>query len=97
MPAANLITAVLSGDADDNLEGLIAAVRERISVQGRVKFHSFKVGERVRLVGGPKYIQGALGTVTAKKQTNFVIDLDEPRGKFHRNVTCPPELLERVA
>lgn len=96
MDATEIIQSVFRGDADDNLNGIIAACHDRRKQAGKANFHALKVGDRVRLVGGQKYIQGAEGKVVRKNQTKLVVDLDEPRGKFHIGIVCPPELLEKV-
>lgn len=56
----------------------------------------FVAGDRVRVRGNvrPKYLQGATATVTRVNRSRVVIDFDTPQGRFHRNVTCPPAMLQ---
>ncbi len=96
MTTTEIVSAILNGEADGNLKGIVDATREREKYLGQSLFFTLKVGDRVRLTGGQKYLAGALATVTAKKQTKVVIDLDQPRGRFHRHISCPVSLVEKV-
>jgi hypothetical protein len=100
MNSFEIIKKIVAGDLDADLNGIFNAARERLAVvhhaEGRALFHTLKVGDRVRVIGGQKYLHGALGTVTEKRQTKVTIDLDERRGKYHTGIICPPGLLEKV-
>lgn len=96
MNLSEIITAILSGDADENLNGVIEACQERRKTSARALFHTLRPGDRVRLIGGQKYLRGVLATVTSKGTKNVVVDLDEPRGRYFKMVNCPVELLEKV-
>jgi hypothetical protein len=95
MDLQDIVNAIINGGADRNLRSVIDACREREKFLSRGLFHTLKVGDRVRLVRGQKYLQGVLATVVRKNQTKVVVNLDERRGRFHMGVTCPVELLER--
>lgn len=97
MDAYEIITAALTGDLDDNLDGIIAACIERRSTRSRSLFYILKIGDKVRYTTGrPLYLQGAVGTVVGKKQSKLVIDLDERRQKFFKGIVTPPGLLEKI-
>lgn len=100
MNSFEIIKHIVAGDLDADLEGIANAARERQRTtryaDGRALFHTLKVGDRVKVIGGQKYLHGALGTVKAKRQTKVTVDLDERRGKYHTGVVCPPQLLEKV-
>lgn len=96
MDIVTIVHAILDGNFDDELDSVIEAVRQRRADLARRTFITLKVGDRVRLIGGQQYLQGATGTVTQKKQKNVVIDLDTPRGRYHKNISCPVGLLERL-
>lgn len=98
MNPSEVITAALSGDLDDGLDGIIAACNERRVIVSRSLYHTLKVGDRVRFMNGrPKYMVGVEGTVVGKKQSKLVVDLDESRGRFNgKGVVCPPSCLEKL-
>jgi len=101
--AIEVSTAIVNGSLDDDLRALLSLINDRIKmnreIEGLTKFAALQVGDRVTLsaTARPKYLAGAKATVTNKKRTRVVIDLDSPAGRFHRNITAPPELLDLSA
>jgi hypothetical protein len=98
MNPSDVITAALSGDIDEGLDGIIAACGERKKVLSRSLYYTLNIGDRVRFVNGrPKYMIGVHGTVVGKKQSKLVVDLDETRGRFgSKGILCPPSCLEKL-
>lgn len=80
--STDIISQIIGGDADDNLEGILAAVKERRNALARVTYHSLKVGDKVTITGAQKYLEGCPATVVDKNRTKLVVALDEPRGRF---------------
>jgi hypothetical protein len=102
----DIIKAVLGGDADDNLDGVMDAVRDRQKLAGRAQFHELHSGDRVRLVNvRPRYLVGAPATIIEKKQTRISIKIDEEwldrnpqaKARWSGSVTAPANMLERVS
>lgn len=96
----SLIADIMAGHLDHELDAIIDAANARLrhkrQAEGITAFHALAVGDRVKVIGGQKYLRGALGTITAKRQSKVTIDLDTPRGRMHKGIVCPPELLEKV-
>lgn len=78
MNSTDIITAILSGDADDNLDGIISAARDRRGIKARAVFHTVKPGDKVRLQNlRPKYMEGCTAIVVSHNRTRVVVTLDE--------------------
>jgi hypothetical protein len=80
--STDIIGNIIGGDADDNLDGILAAVKERRNALARVTYHSLKVGDKVTISGAQKYLEGAPATVVDKNRTKLIIALDEARGRY---------------
>jgi len=94
-----VVSAIIDGDLDTELESLTNAISERTKLNNIKKAAMFKIGDRVRFVDGrPKYLVGLTAIIVKKKQKNFVVQFDEGQntGKYRGNVTCPPNLLEAI-
>ncbi|HUW00909.1 MAG TPA: hypothetical protein VMW08_01030 [Acidimicrobiales bacterium] len=78
----DILTAITNGAADENLDAVIATVKDRRQASARVTFNTLKVGDKVTISGAQKYLEGAPATVVEKKRTKVVIALDEPRGRM---------------
>lgn len=81
----------------DEVIALALARRKELSkLAGAAQFAALKVGDKVRIIptAKPKQLAGRTGVVTEKKITKVMIDLDRPVGQYHRNVVCPPDLLD---
>lgn len=97
MDYRELVESIKFGKLDEYLDGIALAVSERRkSMQPQI--WEFAMGERVRIksTAKPTYLRGAKATIKKINRTRIVIDFDEPQGRFHRNVTTPPHILERV-
>lgn len=100
-----VVSAIIDGDLDDDLESIESAIRSRSKLTSLKKAAMFKTGDKVRFVkGSPKYLLGLSAVIIRKKQKNFVIKFDEfdsegkpqYRGRFTGQVTCGPDLLEKI-
>jgi len=91
----DVATAILTGQFDDKLEPLTAAIRGRKEIQSRAMFYELKHGDRVMINhnANPKYLQGRMATVMTIRQKKVTVDLDNPVGRFHRGIICPPDML----
>ena len=86
----------LSGEFDEFLDGMIQTIQLR-KKEMRPKIWEFQVGDRIKMVNAnPKYLNGADGTVKKINRTKVVVDLDERRQRFFRNITTPTSMLEKV-
>jgi len=86
----------LSGEFDEYLDGMIQTIQLR-KKDMRPKIWEFQVGDRIKMVNAnPKYLNGAEGTVKKINRTKVVVDLDERRQRFFRNITTPTSMLEKV-
>ena len=87
---------VLSGQMDEYLDGMIQTLQLRKKDMAP-KVWEFRVGDRIKMVNtNPKYLNGALGTVTKINRTKVVIDLDERYNRFYKNITTPLSMIEKV-
>lgn len=93
----DLLTALANGEFDDDLELISAAVQRRRAANAPQAW-DFLEGQEVRLSNkaNPKYLRGAKATIRQINRTRVVIDLHTPAGRFHRGISTPPSLLERV-
>jgi hypothetical protein len=103
MDASEIITAIVRGDGDDNLDGIEAAIRDRKKVKGKAAFFTLKPGDKVRVCEHvrPKYLVGCEATVVRRNQTRLVIRFIDPpngeHGKFSGEVTVQPDMIEAVS
>lgn len=100
-PADALISAIASGEFDGELARIRAVVIERAELLRKERTMAFVaelgIGDRVRIdqMVTPKYLRGALGTVTGWAGQKVVVRLDRPIGRFETGeVRCPPDALE---
>jgi hypothetical protein len=92
----DFVVPVLSGQMDEYLDNIIQVIKIRKD-QLKPSIWEFQVGDRVKVVNcNPKYINGSMATVRKINRSKIVIDLDEPNGRFHRNITTPLSMVERV-
>jgi sulfate adenylyltransferase subunit 1 (EFTu-like GTPase family) len=58
-------TAILSGDLDEDLDGVVRAVNDRRRIMGDINSVTMKVGDKVQLQGlSPKSLNGLVGHIT---------------------------------
>jgi hypothetical protein len=87
---------ILSGEADEFLDGIVKAVKIRKDAL-KPQIWEFKIGDKVKIINAnPKYLNGSTATITKVNRTKVVIDLDTPAGKFSRNITTPLGMLEKI-
>lgn len=100
MTSTNIIVAIISGQADDNLNGIASAVVERKKALGAVTLHTIKPGHKVRLTGlRPRYMEGALATVVERRRTRVLVNLDpewvrtHPNSRYRGQVSVTPTMI----
>jgi hypothetical protein len=87
---------ILSGEADEFLDGIVKAVKIRKDAL-KPQIWEFQVGDKVKIINAnPKYLNGSTATIKKVNRTKVVIDLDTPAGKFSRNITTPLGMLEKI-
>lgn len=91
-----MINNIKSGEYDDQLDIILAAVRARKEAL-KPQIWEFQIGDRVKIVNAnPKYLNGSTATIKKINRTKVVIDLDTPTGRFSRNITTPLGMLEKI-
>jgi hypothetical protein len=91
-----MINNIKSGEYDDQLDMILAAVKARKNAL-KPQIWEFQVGDKVKIINAnPKYLNGSTATITKVNRTKVVIDLDTPAGKFSRNITTPLGMLEKI-
>lgn len=93
----NIVVPILNGQCDEFLKGIIDTAQLRQS-QLKPKIYEFSVGQRVKFSNTvrPKYLVGAMGTVSKVNRTKVVVDLDERHERFYRNISTPLAMVEMV-
>lgn len=84
MKINELITSILSGDLDDDLDAIAESLVDRRKLVARSSFHVIKVGQQATLQNlSPKYLVGAPVTVVEKRQSRLVVRLPEDWLRAH--------------
>jgi hypothetical protein len=92
-----MIEDIKAGKFDESLDMILAAVRSRKDAL-KPQIWEFQVGDPIRMVNtNPKYLNGARGIVKKINRTKIVVDLDIAHGRFHRNITTPLSMVEKVS
>lgn len=93
----NIVVPILNGQCDEFLKSIIDTAQLRQS-QLKPKIYEFSVGQRVKFSNTvrPKYLVGAMGTVSKVNRTKVVVDLDERHERFYRNISTPLAMVEMV-
>jgi transcription antitermination factor NusG len=87
---------ILSGEADEFLDGIVKAVKIRKDAL-KPQIWEFQVGDKVKIINAnPKYLNGSTAVIKKVNRTKVVIDLDTPNGKFSSNITTPLGMLEKI-
>lgn len=100
--------ALLEGDLDEHLDRMEDLIKQRRVLLAKDQDPSayaskdFQPGDRVQFCGNvsPKYLLGVKGTIIEKKQSRYVMHVDDdPRARQRRGsrTVCPPEILERAS
>lgn len=98
MELKDVLNAVLTGDFDENLDGLVQAVKDRKEAKNRVMFYSLKPGDKVRFCRQtrPRYLACQTGTLKELRNKKVTVDLDSPVGKFWKGIITPVDLIEKI-
>ena len=93
----DIVTPILKGECDEFLKSIIDTAQLRQS-QLKPKIYEFSVGQRVKFSNTvrPKYLVGAMGTVSKVNRTKVIVDLDERHERFYRNISTPLAMVEMV-
>lgn len=94
IPTNDLVQAILELDAEQ-LAPVADAVKFRTQTLQTQVARSLRRGDRVTIGPrvSPKYLAGVEATVVKVNQKSVTVDLDEPTGRFHKNIGLPIELL----
>ena len=104
MTANEIYTAILSGEADGEFEGIMLAIQERKKSLGAMTFASLREGDRVRVNAPnikPRYIHGATGILVEKRVTKVTVrfddDINDPYDKW-AGARCilSPTMVEKI-
>lgn len=91
-----MISNIKSGEYDDQLDMILAAVKARKNAL-KPQIWEFQVGDKVKIINAnPKYLNGATAIIKKVNRTKVVIDLDTPNGRFSHNITTPLGMLEKI-
>lgn len=96
MDYATFKTALATGEFDEHLDDIAAVIKRRRDANAP-QIWDFIEGQTVKVnnKANPHYMRGALAVVKKVNRTRLVIDLNEPRGRFHKNITIPLTLVEQ--
>lgn len=97
-----LIDGILNGVADDDLDKLNLAIKQRRELRNSKKILFISPGDKVRfnLQANPKYLQGH--TAIVKKVNNTTVSVDLPddyslrKYRGSKNVRCPISIVDKV-
>lgn len=77
MGITEIYTAIINGEADEDFDLIISAIKDRRAILSKIKKAEYSVGDRVVLTNlRPKYLQGAFATITSKNAKGFLIEID---------------------
>lgn len=102
MNASDIITAIVHGDGDDNLDGIEEALRDRRATAAKAALYSLKSGDKVRIRGHvrPKYLVGQECEVVRRNKSRLVVRLINPPngefGRFSGEITVGADMIEAV-
>jgi hypothetical protein len=98
-----IVTDIISGVHDSELDSIREAVHERRKLTqnetAAKNLIEIIVGDKIVLKDiSPKYMIGAIATVTGKRRTKLEVKLDSPVGRFGEStVVVPASCVEKVA
>lgn len=97
MDSTEVIIAIVNGKLDDDLESLAVAIQQRIKTKAQIVALSLRLGDQVKFTNvRPKYLIGNIGTIVKISPETIVVDLLEPAGRYHKNITCKADMIEKV-
>lgn len=91
-----LLGSILSGGMDSYEKRIVEAFRSRRAALAKQQFLSLKTGDKVRITGSQRQLEGATGVVARKNATRIIVDLDQPIGHWHKGLACPASILEQI-
>lgn len=93
-----VVSAILSGDADEDFQSIYDAVKTRQRTLSRQKISQLGAGDRVIFneLARPKALQGVGAEVVKVNQTKIVVKLDRSAGRFTAGVpvTTPLSIVD---
>lgn len=96
--STTVLDGIVGGQFDDQLDQLDSAIRARRKIVEARKLDGLKPGDTVRFNNRtkPKYLIGLEAKVIRINKTRAVVKITDEfsAGRFHGEVTVPPELLE---
>lgn len=98
--SGDIILSIIDGLADENLDGIINAARQRDRALAYRKAATLKDGDKVRLCGNlsPKYLVGLEGTVSGQATGDRVpVDIGIGARRYRGVVRVPLACVEAVA
>lgn len=89
---------LMNGEFDAHLDDILNAVQFRKRALAPTA-EMFLEGEQIRLNNkvSPQYMRGVTAVIKRVNRTRVVVDLDMPRGRFHRNITVPLAVIEKIS
>lgn len=87
---------ILNGEADSEFAAIRAAMKQRSKALAAVRVASYSPGDKVRFSSEvrPKYLAGQEAVVKRVLQSNVVVDLVQPAGRFSTDIRVPATLLQ---
>jgi ribosomal protein L21E len=89
MEASEILRAISMGDADEVLDELGQAIRERWKARTIAAKDAFIIGDRVQFTDQARRFAGQIGVVTKKLPKNVIVTLDDGSG----DVRAAPTLI----
>lgn len=82
MDYKTVVTAIVTGELDDNLLDLISHINNRRDVVAKRMAYTVQVGDTVTLYNiRPQHLNGARATVTAVNRTTVTVKLEKDKDK----------------
>ncbi len=97
MTIEEIVSEVLRGDLDNDLDTLAETVKARRAALTQQKFLLVKNGATGTLTNlRPKYLVGAPVTVIGRKQKRLEVEIDASwdTGRYPKKVTVSPDMIE---
>jgi hypothetical protein len=102
-PERLLLDQIADGVLDEHLTAISEAVHARHELLATVNSHKalamLNVGDRVRINhhAKPRYLHGIHGIVVELNQSNAIVCMHRPVGRFKSGeIRCPPLILDRL-
>lgn len=102
MTVEELIDAILDGVADNDIDKLNAAIKQRREMKNNRKILFMSIGDTVVFneQANPKYLQGNKATVAKVNKTTVTVNMEENyqlrKYSGSKNVRCPISIVDKV-